>query len=149
MNYEVRENIAFQLCGLSGAVTDQNFPSKLLELSSAMWICIKRNNVANKGKNIWVYYPENKVYAGVQLEIGQICPLELLETTICFSKYAYYKHIGHYNSISQTGIAIQNDLKSKGYCMKRDLNEPHYIEVYGDNVEDMSTFETELYFGLD
>lgn len=58
--------------------------------------------------------------------------------TIDIDKYAYYKHIGSYNLIKQTGQSMTNKLTKQGY----EIILP-YIEIYGHWNKDESKLETE------
>lgn len=33
-----------------------------------MWQIVKENGIKNKGQNIWVYQPDESVFAGVELD---------------------------------------------------------------------------------
>jgi hypothetical protein len=91
-----------------------------------MWEIVKLNNVKNKGKNIWVYESGDKVFAGVEPENdvnGNRYGLEKKE--IILEKYAYYKHIGPYSLIKQSGQNMTSQLVSQGF----EVVLP-YIEMY-------------------
>jgi hypothetical protein len=38
------------------------------KLMDKMWQVVNSNNLSNKGLNIWIYEPDEKVFAGVELE---------------------------------------------------------------------------------
>jgi len=92
-----------------------------------MWEIIKTNGLKNRGMNIWVYETGDKVFTGVELENhtdSNNCRLE--KKKINLEKYAYYKHIGSYNLIKQTGQDMTNELIKQGF----EVVLP-YIEIYG------------------
>lgn len=136
MNFEIRENLAINISGFSGTAVGNDYASTAFQLSSRMWKIVKENGIKNKGKNIWVYEDGKKVFAGVETEQGS----DLLEQKrIVLNKYAYYKHIGSYKLIGQSGQRMTDELKAKGY----ETVLP-YIEIYGHWTEDESKLETEL-----
>jgi effector-binding domain-containing protein len=108
-----------------------------------MWKAVKGNNLKNKGLNIWVYEPGEMVFAGVELEESPKQETGLEIKSINLIKYAYYKHIGPYNLIKQTGQAMNDELKRRGY--ETDLP---YIEIYGHWTNDETKLETELLVNL-
>lgn len=63
----------------------------------------------------------------------------LEQKSLSLPKYAYYKHAGPYNLIKQTGQAMNDELKKKGF--ETDLP---YIEIYGHWTNDETKLETEL-----
>ena len=104
-----------------------------------MWQTVKENDIKNKGKNIWVYETNDKVFAGVEPDnISITCSL-LVKKIITLLKYAYYIHVGSYSLLKQVGTNMRNELKSKGV----ETGLP-YIEIYGHWTNDESKCETEL-----
>ena len=108
-----------------------------------MWQTIKLHDLKNKGLNIWVYEPNEKVFAGVELDDTPKPNTGLEQISINLSKYAYYKHIGSYNLIKQAGQNMINELKKRGF--KTDLP---YVEIYGHWTNDETKSETELLMNL-
>lgn len=108
-----------------------------------MWQIVKSKNLKNKGLNIWVYGQAHSVFAGVELNDipNEDTGLELNNITLV--KYAYYKHIGPYNLIKQTGLNMTEELRRQGY----ETILP-YIEIYGHWTNDESKLETELLMSL-
>jgi predicted transcriptional regulator YdeE len=144
MNIEIIEkNLQLDIYGFSGIAMNKDYAGAAFKLMDKMWQVVKGNNLKNKGLNIWVYEPNEKVFAGVELtDIPNLeTGLELKSITLI--KYAYYKHIGPYNLIKQAGQNMINDLKSKGY----EIIMP-YIEIYGHWTTDETKAETELLMSL-
>ena len=54
--------------GFSGVSHDGNYVEKAFELMDKMWKIVKSKGIKTKGKNIWVYEPDHKMFAGVELE---------------------------------------------------------------------------------
>ena len=104
---------------------------------------MKANNLKNKGLNIWVYEPEDRVFAGVELDNIQTSDLGLEQKIISLKKYAYFKHIGSAKLLKQVGTNMTNELKSKGL-----ETELPYIEIYGHWTSDETKYETELLMTL-
>jgi hypothetical protein len=148
--YEIRDSdpVQFTLVGLSGVAANKQYVAKLMELTR-FWSVVKGNGLNHKGKNVWVYESGDRVFAGVELHdrppSSIIIDLGLEEKTVVLTKFAYYKHVGPYQQISPTGLAIGADLTARGY--EKDPDSP-YVELYGDWCEDESILETELFFSL-
>jgi hypothetical protein len=125
--------------GYSGAALNKDYVGTAFGLMDKMWKSVKGNSLKNKGLNIWIYEPKEMVFAGVELEetVRQEIGLEL--KTIVLDRYAYYKHIGPYNRIKETGQAMHDYLKGKGF----ETSLP-YIEIYGHWTKDETKLETEL-----
>ena len=106
-----------------------------------MWEVVKANDIKNKGKNIWIYETDDKVFAGVELENHTTSNNNygLEEKIINIEKYAYFKHIGPYNHIKQTGQNMTSELTKRGL----EIILP-YIEIYGHWTNDETKLETEL-----
>ena len=54
--------------GFSSVASDKDYAKTAFKLSGKMWDTVKTNNLKNKGINIWVYEPNDMVFAGVELE---------------------------------------------------------------------------------
>ena len=127
--------------GHSGVKTSQdpNFGAAGFRIMGDMWNKIKTNNIKHKGKNIWVYEPDDKVFAGVEVDDTPQQDTGMEQKNIHLSKYAYYKHIGPYQLIKQSGEYMTGELKNRGF----EIISP-YIEIYGHWTNDESKLETEL-----
>ena len=140
MNIEIiTKKLELNIYGFSGIATNKDYAGTAFKLSGRMWQIIKENDIKNKGKNIWVYEPNDKVFTGVELDNTSNTHNILEEKNITLIKYAYYKHVGSYNLLKQVGTNMRNELKSKGF----ETGLP-YIEIYGHWTNDESTCETEL-----
>lgn len=132
-----------ELYGYSGIALNKDYSGTIFQLMDKMWKTIKSNNLKHKGLNIWVYEPNEKVFAGVELDAAPINETELEYKSICLDKYAYHKHIGSYHLIKQVGQAMRDELNKKGF----EIISP-YIEIYGHWTNDESKLETELLMNL-
>jgi predicted transcriptional regulator YdeE len=108
-----------------------------------MWQIVKAKKIKNNGFNIGVYEQDQSIFAGVELDDITNQDTGLEQKGITLLKYAYYKHIGPYNLIKQTGQNMTAELKTKGY----ETIFP-YIEIYGHWTNDQTKLETELLMGL-
>jgi hypothetical protein len=140
MNIEII-NTPFTLIihGFSGVATNKDYTNTAFRLSDKMWQAVKGNNLKHKGLNVWVYEPDEMVFAGVELEETPGPGPGLEQKSILLPKYAYYKHIGPYKLIKETGKAMTDELKRKGL----ETGLP-YIEIYGHWTNDETKLETEL-----
>jgi hypothetical protein len=144
MNVEIiNKPFAIDIYGFSGVAPAKDYAGTAFKLSGKTWETVKANNLKNKGINIWVYEPNEMVFAGVELENIPEHDSGLEQKSITLTKYAYYKHIGPYNLIKQVGLKMQDELKSKGF----ETMLP-YIEIYGHWNNNETKTETELLMNL-
>ncbi|HEY6062317.1 MAG TPA: hypothetical protein VIV35_01840 [Chitinophagaceae bacterium] len=144
MNVEIiYEPFRLNLYGFSGIAINKDYAGTAFKLMGRMWQVVKSNNLKNKGLNVWVYEQDQRVFAGVELNVipGQGTGLE--QKTITLLKYARYKHIGPYNLIKQAGQNMTYEVKSKGF----ETILP-YVEIYGHWTNDETKLETELLMTL-
>jgi len=132
--------LTLNVFGFSGVSHDGNYVAKAFELMDKMWKIVKSKGIKNKGKNIWIYEANHVVFAGVELEENN---KDLEEKLIVLTKYAYYKHIGPYQLIKQSGQNMRDDLSRRGF-----QTELPYIEIYGHWTPDETKLETELMMAL-
>jgi hypothetical protein len=125
--------------GFSGIAAYKDYVGTVFALSGKMWQIVKSAGLKNKGINIWVYEPGDRVFAGVELEEPPPDDTGLEHKILTLTKYAYYKHVGPYNLIKEVGNAMQSEIKRKGF-----ENASPYIEIYGHWTNDESKLETEL-----
>ena len=140
MNLQVL-NVPFikTIHGYSGTAVNKNYGQTAFKLSERVWQAVKGNNLKNKGLNIWVYEPNEIVFAGVELEVDPGMDTDLEQKTIYLPKYAYYKHVGPYTLLKQVGIDLRNELKARGL----ETSFPD-VEIYGHWSADETKLETEL-----
>ncbi len=139
----ITEKLQLEIYGFGGIATNKDHAGTAFKLSGKMWEIDKANDVKNKGKNIWVYETADRVFAGVEIENLPDSSFGLEKTTIDLEKYAYFKHIGAYTLIRQSGQKMTAELNKRGY----EITLP-YIEIYGHWTSDESKSETELIMSL-
>ncbi len=145
MNVEIiNKPFLLQIYGFSGVAVNKDYAGTAFRLMDKMWQVVKSESLKNKGLNIWVYEPGEKVFAGVELNDNPNQDTALEQKSLSLSKYAYYKHVGPYNLIKQTGQIMNDELKKKGFetCLP-------YIEIYGHWTNDETKLETELLMCLE
>ncbi len=136
----ITKSFQLDIYGFGGIATNKDYTGTAFKLSGKMWDVIKTKSVKNKGLNIWVYENADKVFSGVELENRTDSNnYGLEEKKINLEKYAYYKHIGPYNLIKQTGQNMINKLTKQGF----EIILPN-IEIYGHWTKDENKLETEL-----
>jgi effector-binding domain-containing protein len=144
MNVAIITNpLQLDVHGFSGAAINKDYAGTAFKLMDKMWQAVKGNSLKHKGLNIWIYEPDEMVFAGVELEETPQQETGLEQKSITLAKYAYYKHIGPYHLIKQTGQAMNDELKRRGF--ETDLP---YIEIYGHWTNDETKLETELLMRL-
>src|SRR5471030_119386 len=104
MNIElINHELKLDVSGFSGVAANKNYAGAAFALMDKMWPVVKSKGLKHKGLNIWVYEPDEKVFAGVELEGPSIKYTGLERKEIFLTRYAYYKHIGPYNQLKQAG----------------------------------------------
>jgi len=140
MNIEIiTKDFTLDIYGFSGTAINKDYGGTAFRLMDKMWRVVKTNELKNKGLNIWVYEPDEKIFAGVELDDTPKHDTGLEQKTVTLIKYARYKHIGSYNLIKQAGQNMSHELKNKGF----ETSLP-YIEIYGHWTNDETKLETEL-----
>lgn len=129
-----------QMAGLGGTALGKDYVGTVFKLSGKLWETVKKQQLPNKGKNIWVYESNEYVFAGLEMENIDNARKQGLEIKrLLLHKYAYFKHRGAYTLIKQSGELMKAELKKRGY----EVVLP-YIEIYGHWTNDESLLETEL-----
>ena len=135
----IDKQLSLDIYGFSGTATGKDYAGTAFRLMDKMWQVVKSNSLKNKGLNIWVYEPNDRVFAGVELDSSPNHDTGLEQKSITLKKYAYYKHVGPYSLIKQAGTTMKDELKKKGL----EIGNP-YIELYGHWTNDEAKLETEL-----
>ncbi len=144
MNIEIVDKpFHLDIYGFSGAAINKDYTGTAFKLMDRMWKAVRENSLKNKGRNIWVYEPGDMLFAGVELDVSPKQEIGLEQKSISLIKYAYCKHTGPYHLIKQTGQAMNDELKKRGY----EIDLP-YIEIYGHWTDDETKLETELLTNL-
>jgi hypothetical protein len=139
----IDKTFKLSIYGFEGTAVRKDYTGTAFKLMDKIWRTVKSNNLKHKGLNIWVYEPNEKVFAGVELCEKPKPGAWLEHKGIVLTKYAYYKHIGPYKLLKQTGQNMKDELMRKGF-------EPvfPYIEIYGHWTKDDALLETELLMNL-
>jgi effector-binding domain-containing protein len=136
----ISKSFQLDIYGFGDIATNKDYAGTAFKLSGKMWETIKTNGIKNKGMNVWVYETADKVFAGVELENPTDSnDVGLEQKKIRLEKYAYYRHIGPYHRIKQTGQNMAGELTKQGF----EVMLP-YIEIYGHWKGDENKAETEL-----
>ena len=144
MNIEIiNRNFKLDIYGFSGVAINKDYAGTAFRLMDKMWKAVKTNQLKNKGLNIWVYEPNEKVFAGVELDNTPEHETGLELKSIDLIKYACYKHIGPYNLLKQVGQNMRDELTGRGLV----AGFP-YIEIYGHWTNEEAKLETELLISL-
>ncbi|HLK29225.1 MAG TPA: GyrI-like domain-containing protein [Puia sp.] len=135
----INNNYLQQIHGFSGIAVNKEYMRTAFGLMDKMWETIEAEKLTHKGLNIWVYEPDEKIFAGVELNQTDNQDTNLEQKTINLIKYAYYKHIGPYHQLKKVGQEMRDELKTKGFTTIFP-----YIEIYGHWTNDETKLETEL-----
>jgi len=145
MNVEIIDKpMQLELYGYSGTAVDQSYGDTGFKLMSRMWEVVKSNKLPNKGINVWVYEPDDLMFAGVELELMPKKTIGLELKSISLSRYAYYKHVGPYSKLKEVYASIREELKRRGLI----VGYPG-LEIYGHWNDDESKLETEILMAID
>lgn len=140
----IKNQLHLDIYGFSGTAVGNDYVGMAFKLADKMWQTVKANSLKNKGRNVWVYQPNEGVFAGVELDSVPGPAIALEHKEIILSHYAYYKHIGPYNLIRQTGQGMRDELKKRGL-----KTISPYIEIYGHWMQDETKLETELLMAVE
>jgi hypothetical protein len=139
----INKNCTLDIYGFSGFAINKDYAGTAFRLMDKMWQTVKAKELKHKGINIWVYEPNEKVFAGVGLYDSVNHDTGLEHKIVSLTNYAYYKHIGPYNLIKEAGQNMREALKGKGF----ESSLP-YVEIYGHWTKDETKLETELLMSL-
>jgi len=139
----IDKQLTLSIHGFSGTAVNKDYAGTAFKLMDKMWKIVKLNNLSNKGLNIWVYEPNEKVFVGVELDHDPKQETGLEHKVIALEKYAYFKHIGPYDLIKKSGQQMRTELESNGL-----KTVSPYVEIYGHWTSDESKLETELIMAL-
>lgn len=139
----INQNFTLDLYGFSGVAIGKDYAGTAFKLMDKMWQAVKSKAIPNKGINIWVYEPNEMVFAGVELYDTPSPDTELEYKVVVLTNYAYYKHIGPYHLIKEVGQNMSAELKNQGF----ETSLP-YVEIYGHWTNDETKLETELLMAL-
>jgi|SRR5579872_3963730 len=139
MDILFKKDLRLSLYGLSGIAIDKNWAKTGMDLMNKMWHQVKSHNLPNKGINVWVYEPGDKMFTGVELLAPPPPDVTLEHKEVFLPEYIYYKHIGPYDKIKDAFPKVKAEMDKRG--IKHGLP---YLEIYGHWTEDSSRLETEL-----
>jgi hypothetical protein len=135
----INKNFKLDIYGFSGVAINKDYSSIAFQLMDKLWRTVKANKLKHKGINIWVYEPNERVFASVELLDSPSQGTGLEHKAVNLIKYAYYKHVGPYNLIKQVGQNMRDELKNTGF----ETSFP-YLEMYGHWTDDETKLVTEL-----
>ena len=139
----ITEKLTLDMYGFSGTALDKDYAGAAFKLMDKMWQTVKVKELKNKGINIWVYEPDEKVFAGVELYDPPAPNSGLEHKIIHLINYAWYKHIGPYSLIKQAVQNMRDELTNRGLETRLP-----YVEIYGHWTKDENKLETELLMSL-
>lgn len=144
MNVEIiNKNFTLNIYGFSGIAVSKDYTKTAFQLMDKMWQTVKAKELNHKGINVWIYEPNEKVFAGVELHYLPDYDTGLEHKAINLIKYAYYKHVGPYDLLKHAGQNMRDEIKNQGFkvCFP-------YVEIYGHWTNDETKLETELLMSL-
>ena len=143
MEYAIRDNFHTTVYGFGGVAVPPEWGKTGFALMNRMWKEVKSRDLPNQGINIWVYEAGNSMFAGVGLIAPPPTDSALERKEVSLAKYVYFKHIGSYDRIKESGLRVSEEFKRAG--IKTDWP---YLEIYGHWTEDESKLETELLWAV-
>jgi hypothetical protein len=148
VQYEILTTpLSFNLHGKSSTVENQRYGETGVKLMNEMWRIVKGSNLPNKGINHWVYFPDGRMFTGVELEAGAPAPAELEPITFELTRYLKHIHIGPYEALPAKWKALQSEVTARGETIANSLESPG-LEIYGHHCGDASKLETTIMIGL-
>ena len=144
MQYEILTTpLRFHLHGKSSAVDDGCYGEVGFKLMNEMWSVVKESQTANKGLNHWVYLPNGRMFAGVELEPDAPAPKELEPLSFELRRYLKHVHIGPYQALPEKWKALKAEIAARGET----IGDPS-LEIYGHHCDDPAKTETTILIGL-
>ncbi len=144
MNLEIiNKPLELTIYGFSDTALNKDYAGTAFKLMDKMWQTVKSNALRHKGLNIWVYDENENVFAGVELYNSPKHDIGLQQKNFTLVRYAYYKHVGPYHLLRQTGQNMINELMDRGF----ETSFPT-VEIYGHWTNDESKLETEVLMSL-
>jgi len=98
-SFTIRENFHIEVYGISGVAENKEWGKTGMALMDRMWKEVKTRQFPNKGLNVWVYEPGDRLFAGVELTAAPPADTVLERKEISILKYVHYVHIGTYHTI--------------------------------------------------
>ncbi|MFO0941114.1 MAG: GyrI-like domain-containing protein [Pirellulales bacterium] len=145
MNVEIVET-PFQatLFGFAAEIANGDISKTGKRLMDKMWSEVHSNGIKTKGVNHWVYLPQSRMFAGVQVvdEGSSIGALEKIQ--IALNRHLRFVHCGEYSTLPQVWQDLMQLLKDQG--LKPVL--PN-LEIYGHWNPNPSQCETTIVIGLE
>ncbi len=135
----IEKKLKLDIYGFAGVAINKEYAGTAFRLMDKMWQTVKAKELKNKGINIWVYEPNDNVFAGIELYDPPSHNTGLEHKVVELPRYAHCKHVGPYSLIKQAGQNMRDELKTRGF----DTILP-YIEIYGHWINDETKLETEL-----
>lgn len=142
-SYAIRENFHIEIYGISGVAENKEWGKTGMALMDKMWKEVKGREFPNKGLNVWVYEPGDRMFAGVELTAAPPADTILERKEVSIPKYVHYVHIGSYHTIPVSFNRLKAEFDQAG--IKTGLP---YLEIYGHWTEDESKLETELLWAV-
>ncbi|MFL6375230.1 MAG: hypothetical protein ACJ73D_11235 [Pyrinomonadaceae bacterium] len=144
MDIEIRENLAWDLYGISGEVIELDFAGTGKRLMDELWRRVRENQLPHKGINFWVYDSASRMFTGVEMNDATAVGDLLEYKPVNIARAAYYRYVGPYHKLVDTHHAFERELAA------RDLREigPR-VERYGDWVGDENQAVTEIFIGIE
>jgi hypothetical protein len=140
----INQPFTIQLYGFSGTATNKEYGKTGFVLMDAMWKEVRQHNLLHKGINYWVYYKDEAMFTGVELEDTPPASSPLQQRLVQLNKYAYYKHIGPYNLLKQAYAGMRNELHNRGI-----MPGLPGVEIYGHWTDDVTKLETEILMSIE
>jgi hypothetical protein len=144
MKIEIIETpIQFHLHGMSATVPNHSYGEVGMRLMGELWKVIKQTGTATTGINHWVYLPNERLFAGVELLPNTQAPVELEPLHFELQRYLKHIHIGPYQALPEKWKALKDELAARGET----IGSPS-LEVYGHHCDNPSKLETTILIGL-
>lgn len=146
MDIEIlHDSIRFQLHGLSSSVEERRYGEVGLRLMNQLWGIANEAALATTGINHWVYFGEDRMLVGVELQDAGQPPLpdQLEPCNFELTRYAKHVHVGPYHELPRIWQTLFAELSARG----EQVTMPS-LEVYGHACEDESQATTTILIGL-
>ena len=130
--------------GYSGKVIQRNYGETGRRLMDELWKAVRSGNFKSNGINYWMYEGNQMLFTGTAFENAPAVAGNFESRLIAPGRYALYRHIGPYSTLSEAYTNVETELQARGFSCHLP-----FIEIYGHWSEDEKTQETEILLSLE
>lgn len=133
-----------RLVGRGGTVAGERYAEMGFALMNELWAIVRGGKVANRGVNHWVYLPDHRLFAGVELVDPTAVPDGLEPLTVELARHVRYVHVGAWSDLPRVWAGLKTWIAEQG----ERIGSPA-LEIYGHHSDDPAKQETTILIALE